>query len=87
MEIRIINRNREIVNISNMAVITAMSRWIVGINDRGETTKIEKYGDEVEAKRALKEIGKIIVARNEFNVESVIIKTYKEEEEEEDEDS
>jgi len=87
MEIRIINRNREIVNVSNMAVITTMSRWIVGINDRGETTKIEEYGDEVEAKRELKKMGKRIELKSELEIENVIIRTYREEEDEEDEDS
>lgn len=74
MDIRIINKKDEIINVTNLSIM-CMDKWLVGINDRLETTKIEEYGDKEEAKENLKKIGLAIEEAHEREVKNFLIRT------------
>ena len=53
MEIRVINSNGELVNISNMAIVSTSGRWIIGIDNSGESTRIERFKSDEDARIGL----------------------------------
>lgn len=55
MDVRIVNKKREIVNVSELSV-GLMGKWLVGRNERKEVVQIEEYESEEEAKKVLEEI-------------------------------
>ena len=64
MDIRIINGEDEIINVSRLSIRTE-NRYLVGMNERGERIIIEGYKNWIEAREKLmdivgeiKEIGK-----------------------------
>ena len=74
MDIRIINKNNEIMNISQLSIMT-MDNYIVGMNDKMEIIKIEKYGDKEEAKDRLIALGNAIEIASEKDLKAIIIRT------------
>lgn len=75
MEIRIINKKDEIVNISNMAKISVRGRCIVGMNEKQEVIVIEEYGSEEEARDRLIALGYAIEEGIKLDLKSQIIRT------------
>ena len=63
MDIRIINREKEIINVSKLSIM-ARDKWLIGVNEKKETITIEEYKDKEEAERALIKIGKEIESRH-----------------------
>lgn len=74
MDIRIINKKDEIINVTNLSII-CMDKWLVGMNDKGETIRIEEYESKEEAKENLKKIGLAIEEAHEREVKNFLIRT------------
>lgn len=74
MDIRVINKNKEIVNVSRLS-ITVQGKWLIGLTERGETVRIEEYESKEEAQDRLEAFGMAIEAAMENKQENVLIKT------------
>lgn len=74
MDIRIINKNDEIINVTSLSIMT-MSNWLVGMNDEGEIVRIEEYESKEEAKENLKKLGLAIEEAHEREVKNFLIRT------------
>ena len=74
MDIRIINKNYEIINVNNLSIMT-MDKWLVGMNDRMETIKIEEYENKEKAKDRLIALGAAIEDAYGRNVKNLLIRT------------
>lgn len=55
MDIRIINQEDEIINVSRLSIKTE-NRYLIGINERGERITIEGYDNWMEAREKLMDI-------------------------------
>ena len=75
MDIRVINKKNEIVNLSNMDKIMVSGKWIVGINDKGECMQIEEFESEEEAKERLEGLGRAIEYASESELEGMVLRT------------
>lgn len=73
MDIRIINKNDEIVNVTSLSILS-MDKWLVGMNDKGETIRIEEYESKEEAKENLKKLGLAIEEAHEREVKNFLIR-------------
>lgn len=80
VDIRFINRKREIINGSNLS-IKVMNQWLIGIDSKANIVEIEKYGSLEEAENELKKIGKKIKEEVEKNGDRGIVIDLKEGEE------
>lgn len=74
MDIRIINKKDEIINVTNLSIM-CMDKWLVGMNDEGEIVRIEEYESKEEAKENLKKIGLAIEEAHEREVKNFLIRT------------
>jgi hypothetical protein len=74
MDIRVINKAKEIVNVSRLS-ITTQGKWLIGLTERGETVRIEEYESKEEAQDRLEAFGMKIEAAMENKQENVLIKT------------
>lgn len=74
MDIRVINRKKEIINVSNLSIMS-MDKWLVGMNDKGEIVRIEEYKDKDETKEKLEAFGIAIEEGNRLKEGSIIIRT------------
>ncbi len=72
MEIRVINKEKAIVNVSSLSIV-AEGRYIVGKNERNDVIVVEKFGSEEEAEEAMEKVIWVIEKANEVNKESVIL--------------
>ena len=74
MDIRIINKKDEIINVTNLSIMS-MEKWLVGMNDKGEIVRIEEYESKEEAKEKIKEIGLAIKEAHEREAKNLLIRT------------
>lgn len=74
MDIRIINREGEIMNISNLVVVKVVSRRLIGLDSGQRVTNISAYETEEEAKGVLEEIGNRIQKATIDGVRDMIIR-------------
>lgn len=74
MDIRVINKAKEIINVSRLS-ITTQGKWLIGLTERGETVRIEEYESKEEAQDKLEAFGMEIEAAMENKQENVLIKT------------
>ena len=72
VDIRFINRKREIINGSRLS-IKVMNQWLIGIDSKANIVEIEKYGSCEEAENELKKIGKKIKEEVEKNGDRGIV--------------
>lgn len=59
MDIRMINKKDEIINVTNLS-IKVSGRWLIGVNEEGKIMQIEEYEDEGEARKNLQTIWEVI---------------------------
>ena len=50
MDIRIINKKDEIINVTNLSIM-CMDKWLVGMNDEGEIVRIEEHESKEEGRK------------------------------------
>lgn len=83
MDIRVINKKNEIINVSNKS-IKRSGKWLIGIDSRGEVEQIEKFSSEEKAEIELRKICEQLIewTRNQYNGGLII---FREEEETKDE--
>ena len=86
MDIRIINREGELINVSRLS-LKVIGRSLIGISEKQDVVNVETYESEEMARRVLKRVIYIIWAKhNECDNNAVIIdlngRRIKEEEEE-----
>lgn len=74
MDIRIINSEDEIINVTNLS-IKVIKDSLVGINERQEVIPIEKFGTEKEAKERLETMGEIITTATKQQQKAIVIKS------------
>lgn len=72
MEIRVINKEKAIVNVSSLSIM-AEGRYIIGKNERNDVIVVEKFGSEEEAKEEMEKVIWVIGKANEVDKESVIL--------------
>lgn len=73
MDIRIINRDGELINVSRLS-LKVIGRSLIGIDEEKNVVNVESYGSEEEAKKVLKKVIYIIWAKhNECDNNAVII--------------
>lgn len=74
MDIRIINKDNEIINVTNLSIMTS-ANWLIGMNDKGETVRIEQYESKEEAKDNLEKLGMVLEEAHKDNVTDFLIRT------------
>lgn len=74
MDIRIINKKDEIINVTNLSIM-CMDKWLVGMNDKGEIVRIEEYERKEEAKENLKKLGLAIEHAHNMEEKNFMIRT------------
>lgn len=80
MDIRIINRDGELINVSRLSIKT-IGRNLIGIDEKKNVVNIEVYGSEEESKEELRKIVSIIWGKHDdCDKSAVIIDLNKEEE-------
>lgn len=72
MEIRVINKEKAIVNVSSLSIM-AEGRYIVGKNERNDVIVVEKFGSEEEAEEVMEKVIWVIEKANEVDKESLIL--------------
>lgn len=63
MDIRIINRDGELINVSRLS-LKVIGRSLIGIDEEKNVVNVESYGSEEEAKKVLKKVIYIIWAKH-----------------------
>ena len=74
MDIRVINKANEIINVSSLSIKTS-GKWLIGMDSRKNVVQIEEYGSEEEAENRLKAMGYAIEEGNRQKLESIVIHT------------
>lgn len=74
MDIRIINSEKEIINVTNLS-IKVIKDSLVGINERQEVIPIEKFNTEEEAKERMETMGEIITTATKQQQKAIVIKS------------
>lgn len=74
MDIRVINKNNEIINVTNLSIM-AQGKWMVGMNDRGETVRIEEYENKEGAQDALERMSLAVEIAVEKDKENMLVRT------------
>ena len=72
MDIRIINRDGELINVSRLS-LKVIGRSLIGINEKQEVVNVESYGSEEEAREVLKKIVDFIWIKHKDNNSNAII--------------
>ena len=63
MDIRIINREGELINVSRLS-LKVIGRSLIGINEKQEVVNVETYENEEKARKVLKKVIYIIWAKH-----------------------
>lgn len=63
MDIRIINRDGELINVSRLS-LKVIGRSLIGINEKQEVVNVETYESEEKARKVLKKVVYIIWAKH-----------------------
>lgn len=74
MDIRVINKANEIINVSSLSIKTS-GKWLIGIDSGNNIVQIEEYGSEEEAENRLEAFGYAIEEGNRQKLESIVIRT------------
>ena len=72
MDIRIINRDGELINVSRLS-LKVIGRSLIGINEKQEVVNVENYENEEEAREVLKKIVDFIWIKHKDNNSNAII--------------
>ena len=72
MDIRIINRDGELINVSRLS-LKVIGRSLIGINEKQEVVNVENYESEEEAREVLKKIVDFIWIKHKDNNSNAII--------------
>lgn len=73
MDIRIINRDGELINVSKLS-LKVIGRSLIGISEKQEVVNVETYESEEKARKVLKTVVYIIwVNHDDYNKNAVII--------------
>lgn len=72
MDIRIINRDGELINVSRLS-IKVIGRSLIGINEKQEVMNVETYESEEKAREVLKKIVDFIWIKHKDNDSNAII--------------
>lgn len=80
MDIRIINREGELINVSRLSLKT-IGRNLIGIDEKQEVVNVETYESEEEAREVLKKIVDFIWIKHKDNDSNAVIIDLNQEEE------
>lgn len=72
MDIRFINREGNIVNVTNLSILRE-GMYLIGMNERGNKIVMEKYDNEEEAKEKIRIIGNNIIIATRNGEETITI--------------
>lgn len=72
MDIRFINREGNIVNVTNLSILRE-GMYLIGMNERGNKIVMEKYESEEEAKEKIRIIGNTIIIATKNGEKSITI--------------
>ena len=72
MDIRFINREGNIVNVTNLSILRE-GMYLIGMNERGNKIVMEKYESEEEAKDKIRIIGNNIIIATRNGEETITI--------------
>lgn len=72
MDIRFINREGNIVNVTNLSILRE-GMYLIGMNERGNKIVMEKYESEEEAKEKIRIIGNNIIIATQNGEETITI--------------
>lgn len=72
MDIRFINRECNIVNVTNLSILRE-GMYLIGMNERGNKIVMEKYESEEEAKDKIRIIGNNIIIATRNGEETITI--------------
>ena len=72
MDIRFINREGNIVNVTNLSILRE-GMYLIGMNERGNKIVMEKYESEEEAKDKIRIIGNNIIIATRNGEEAITI--------------
>lgn len=72
MDIRFINRECNIVNVTNLSILRE-GMYLIGMNERGNKIVMEKYESEEEAKEKIRIIGNNIIIATQKGEEAITI--------------
>ena len=72
MDIRFINREGNIVNVTNLSILRE-GRYLIGMNEKGDKIVAEKYESEEEAKDKIRIIGNNIIIATRNGEETITI--------------
>ena len=78
MDIRFINREGNIVNLTNLSILRE-GRYLIGMNERGDKIVAEKYESEEEAKEKIRIIGNNLITATQIGEEVITIDGRREE--------
>ena len=74
MDIRVINKNNEIINVTNLS-IKRTGRWIIGADVNGNIERIEEYENEEKAEDRLIAFGIAVENGGKLDLKTVLIRT------------
>ena len=72
MDIRIINRDGELINVSRLS-LKVIGRSLIGIDEEKNVVNVETYESEGEAKEVLKNIVRFIWDMHDYEKNAIII--------------
>lgn len=72
MDIRFINREGNIVNLTNLSILRE-GMYLIGMNERGDKIVMEKYESEEEAKDKIRIIGNNLITATQIGKEAITI--------------